>query len=538
MRMPEPRVDPSVGLNLARVLLEARVAEGRGDRIALHTPEGAFTYGQVEERASRLAVALRAAGVGRGDRVLWALPDGVDFVATLFATWKLGAVGAMANPDLPPGDHAALLEYTRPTALIATRDVLAGLATSGREAVPATTGPAGAVAAGPAAFPVMCFVAGSALVPEVPAARPLTPILDAAAPHFPAVDTDGREPALWLFTSGSTGLPRAAVHAHDDFAFHIERYAQGVLGMTAADVVLAAPRLHFAYATGMALLFPFAVGAASVLFPEHPTPGRLRELAARFAPTILVTVPTMTSKLLSEPEPAAPFASLRFAVTAGEPLPLPQHRRWDELMRVDLVDGLGSAEMFHVYIGNRPGQVRPGSVGRLVPGYEARIVGPEDADVVPGEPGVLHVRGGSRMSGYHADPERTAAVLRDGWIVTGDVMRRDDEGWFFHQGRADDLLKVAGIYVSPLEVEDVLRDHAAVTDCAVVGAPDADGLTKPVAHVVLRAGAVAGVTLWSALDAHCRARLARFKVPRSFEVHAALPRNDRGKVLRRLLRGA
>jgi benzoate-CoA ligase family protein len=518
MSVPGAPVEPSGGLNLARLLLEARVAEGRGDRVALHTPEGAFTYAQVAARASALAAALRGAGVGRGDRVLWVLPDGIEFVAALFATWKLGAVGAMANPDLPARDHAALLAYTRPAALLATPGVLAGLAGS------------------LSSSSLSCFVAGRVAMAEVPAARPLAPLLEPPAPPVPAVDTDARDPALWLFTSGSTGAPRAAVHAHGDFAFHVERYARGVLGMTAEDVVLAAPRLHFAYATGMALLFPFALGAAAVLFPEHPTPARLRELAARFAPTILVTVPTMTAKLLAEPAPATPFASLRFAVTAGEPLPLPQHRRWDEVMRVDLVDGLGSAEMFHVYLGNRPGEVRPGSVGRLVPGYEARVVGPDGLEVAPGEPGVLHVRGGSMMSGYHDDPERTAAALRDGWVVTGDVLRRDAEGWFFHQGRADDLLKVGGIYVSPLEVEDALREHAAVVDCAVVGVPDAEGLSKPVAHVVLRDGTVTGPSLWSALAAHCRQRLARYKVPRAFVAHAALPRNDRGKILRRALR--
>jgi acyl-coenzyme A synthetase/AMP-(fatty) acid ligase len=288
----------------------------------------------------------------------------------------------------------------------------------------------------------------------------------------------------------------------------------------------------------MALMFPFAVGARTVLFPEHPTPARLFELVERFRPTVLATVPTMTAKLLAAPDAGArDLSSLRLAVTAGEALPPELHRRWLEAFGVEMLDGIGSAEMFHIYISNRRGAVRAGSLGQVVPGYEARVVRPDGGDAPDGEPGTLWVRGDSMLSGYHDDPGKTAATLRDGWVVSGDVFRREG-GHFFYEGRADDMLKVGGIYVSPLEVEHALAAHPSVVECAVVGYEDGDGLTKARAFVAFRPDAPGDDRArFAELAAWARARLARYKVPRDWVACAALPRNDRGKIVRRALRG-
>ncbi len=502
-------------LNLAQHLLDARIAEGRGGNPALLTPELTHSYADVLAQANRLAHVLRDAGVRKGDRVLLALPDGPAFVAAFFATLKLGAVGAMANPDVPVDEHEYLLAITGARALLAS----AAVAGRARAAIRQAKGLA------------VCLV-DSEIDDEFPS---LNRACAGAPATFTNEDTHQDDVALWLFTSGSTGRPKAAVHRHRDFAYHIECYARGVLGLHAGDVVLSVPKLHFPYATGMSLMFPFAVGASAILFPEHPTPDRLFALVARHRPTILTTVPTMTAKLLAVP--GGDLSSLRLAVSAGEALPVDLYHRWRMATGVQMLDGIGSAEMFHIYISNRPGDVQPGSLGRVVPGYRARVVRVDGSDADDGEAGTLWVTGGSTMLGYHADPDATAAVLRDGWVVSGDFFRRSADGSYHYEGRSDDMLKVGGIYVSPLEVENTIAAHPAVAECAVVGAPDELGLVKPRAFVVPAPGCIADERLFGELTAWTRERLAHYKVPRSWQARESLPRNDRGKIVRRLLRG-
>ncbi len=515
MRDEDFRPSLPARLNLAAYLLDARVDEGRGAAPALLTPDETLTYAQVQARTNRVAGALAAAGIVRGDRALLALSDGPDFVATLFGILKLGAVGAMANPDL----RDAELEHL--------------LACTGAKVVVTTSAVAWRAAGVIAASGATCLVVG----PESGAGFRSLAAVSAGLPEvFRTVDTAADDEALWLFTSGSTGKPRAAVHRHRDFAYHIECYAKRILGLGRQDTMLSVPKLYFPYATGMSLLFPFAVGARTILFPEHPTPERLFDLIERFAPTILTTVPTMTAKMLAHPGATQrDLASVRLAVTAGEALPPDLHRRWDETFGVPMLDGIGSAEMFHIYISNRPGDVRPASLGRVVPGYEARVMRADGSPASDGEVGTLWVRGGSTFDRYHGDPEATAAALRDGWVVSGDMMRREGDQ-FFYAGRTDDMLKVAGIYVSPIEVEGVLARHPAVAECAVVGFNDEQGLVKPRAFVVLRPGHTADETFFHDLGQWARAELAHYKVPRSWVARDALPRNDRGKIVRRALR--
>jgi benzoate-CoA ligase family protein len=514
-------------LNLAAHVLDARVSEGRGPRVAIRFDDGGgvreVTYAALLDEANRVANVLAALGVGAGDRVLVALPDGPPFVAAVFGALKVGAAVAMANPELPAADYAAHLAYSRAKVFFVDAALAARAAAPIAEAT---------------ALRAALVVGGTAETARVLAYEPR---VAAAAVTFANADTAAGDPAIWIATSGSTGRPRAAVHGHGSFAFSIEAYAKGVLGLGADDVTLSVPKLYFGYATGMSLLFPIAVGATAVLYPDRPTPERMFELVARHRPTVLALVPTLIAKMLAAeagPEVARAFAGARLATSAGEALPVPLYARWKERFGVDIVEGLGSAELFHIHLSNRAGDVRPGTLGRVVPGYEARVVRDDGSDAPDGEIGALWVRGGSAALGYEGDPERTAQVFGRGpdrsWVATSDKVRRED-GVFTFEGRSDDMLKVGGIYVSPLEVENVLLQHPAVSECAVVGYEDEAGLVKPKAVVVVRERGE-DASLFSELDAFARQRLAAFKVPRRWELLPALPRNDRGKLVRRQLR--
>jgi benzoate-CoA ligase family protein len=513
-------------LNLAAHVLDARIAEGHGARLALLVDDRRVTYAALLDETNRVANVLAALGVGRGDRVLVALPDGVAFVAAFLATLKVGATVTMANPELPASDYAAHLEYARAKILFVD-DALATRTAAERAAAPRLEA---------------TLVVGARGAPPGPRALPYEARVAEAASTFVNADTAADEPAIWIATSGSTGRPRAAVHSHRSFAFSIEAYAKGVLGLCADDVTLSVPKLYFGYATGMSLLFPLAVGATAVLFADRPTPERMFELTLRHRPTVLALVPTLIAKMLAaapDAEVLRAFAAARLATSAGEALPAPLATRWRELFGVEIVEGLGSAELFHIHVSNRPGEARPGTLGRVVPGYEARVVRDDGGDAADGEIGALWVRGGSAALGYEGDPERTAQVFGrgGGWVATSDKVRRVD-GVFHFAGRSDDMLKVGGIYVSPLEVEAVLLQHPAVSECAVVGYEDEAGLIKPKAVVVWRDRELDGADAarLGALDAFARARLAAFKVPRRWECLPALPRNDRGKLVRRTLR--
>jgi benzoate-CoA ligase family protein len=521
--------------NLAARALAARVEAGDGARVALRVDTGAslpprlVTYAELLDETNRLANVLVALGVRRGDRVLVALPDGVAFVAAFLATLEVGAVVAMANPELPEADHAAQLAYTRARVLVADAALV-------RRA-------AGAIAA--ASELLATLVVGDASLARdasPPRVHSYAARVAAASARFARADTTVDDEAVWLATSGSTGRPRAAVHTHGSFGFCIDAYGTGVLGLGPDDVTLSVPKLYFGYATGMSLLFPLAVGASAVLFAERPTPERLFELAARHGATVLALVPTLIAKMLATPTPEArrALATVRVATSAGEALPAPLYARWKDTFGVELVEGLGSAELFHIHVSNRPADVRPGALGRVVPGYEARVVRDDGTDAPDGEIGALWVRGGSAALRYEGDPARSAATFRpDGWVATSDKVRRVG-GVFHFEGRSDDMLKVGGIYVSPLEVENVLLQHPAVAECAVVGYEDEAGLVKPKAVVVCRdrgPDGAADEALFRELHAFARERLAAFKVPRRWEHLSALPRNDRGKLMRRALRG-
>lgn len=478
-------------MNLVTYVLGQHVSEGRGNDVALVTPEGLITFDSLWVLSLKAAGALATRGVQRGDRVVIALHDGLNFVTALFGTLAAGGVVVMTNPEAPIGQHQQLAHYV-----------------------------------------------GASVMLEPHNAQQWQEDVHNSSHFVDPVAIDSKDDAFWLLTSGSTGAPKAAMHRHEDFIAHIETYAKGVLGMTRRDRTMAVSKLHFPYATGMNLLFPLAVGGSAVVFPQRASAQELLRLAEEHKPTIFSTVPTMTARLLARPShEQSSFRSLRFAVSAGEALPADQLSRWNEVQTVPLLDGIGSAEMFHVYITNKRDDVRPNCLGVCVPGYETRVVGEDGSMVGANEIGLLHVRGPSAAHGYHDDPDRSSLIfLKDGWVVTGDMFRKTAEGYHHYEGRSDDLLKVAGLYVSPLEVEAVLREHPAVKDCAVVGHADEHGLVKPRAFLVLEPGYNENEELWQELAAFARERLLGYKVPKWWVSVVELPRNDRGKVMRRILR--
>ena len=529
-------------LSLARYFLFDRLDEGLGSKAAVRFGERSWTYDVVADKTRRMTSLLRAAGVRRGERVLIILPDVPPFAWTLFGTLACGAVVAMGNPLAPPETLEYLVGYTRATAIVtvpAVAEVLRPVVDAEESEVQAMfVVPDAATGSDPEAR-----IAGTSFSGKV---RELSTALEAAAPMDP-VKVHRDEPAIWLFTSGSTGEPKANIHTHRDFAFNTEVYAKKTVGYRRDDVTVSVPRLFFGYATGTSLLFPFAVGATTGLFSERPSPESLENAIAMYRPTIVTNVPTMLGKLLEhddalakEGKPGLDLSSIRFSLSAGEALPEPLLRRWLERFASDVYDGIGSAEMFHIYASNRPGDIKPGSLGKVVAGYELRIL-PEEAEgagatpCAPREIGVLWVKGDSVSQGYWLDRDKSWRTFHGHWCRTGDLFRIDEEGYLYFAGRADDLLKVGGQWVAPLEVEECLLGHAAVAAAAVIGIED-EGLVKTKAFIVVRAGHAGTPELVSALQEHVKTTLARYKYPRVIEFVDDLPKNDRGKVDKKALR--
>lgn len=513
--------EPPERFNIAAHLLDERVREGAGGREALRLDADSLTYREVQELADRAGRVLARLGVRPGERVLIALPDGPEFVAALFGTLKIGAVVVMVNPDLKPEGLAALFDYTW-----ASRVVVAG------EALPAFA-EARERAEWKPEFLVLGDAVGAGSWPRWEEA------VERERGGLPALGTHRDDAAIWLFSGGTTGRPKGVVQTHASFANTTELYAKAALGYRPEDVTMSVPKLFFGYATGSNLFFPFSVGGVAVLFPEHPTPEVVFEKIRRHRPTVLINVPKMVAAMVAHPDAARQDLSrLRFATSAGEALPAPLYQRWKETFGVELLDGLGTAEMWHIFVSNLPGAVRPGTLGRVVPGFEIRVCDEDGRELPDGEVGRMWVRGGSRALGYWRDAAKTAEAFRGEWFVGGDLVRRDADGYFTYCGRGDDVLKVGGKWVAPQEVESCLAKHPAVAECAVVGVENAAGLTEPWAFVVPVPGepSAAGDDLAATLQRHCLDHLEPHKHPRRVVLMGELPRTHLGKVDRGALR--
>jgi benzoate-CoA ligase family protein len=507
--------EPPERLNLADHLLHARVREGLASRTALRTDAGDLSYGEVQALAHRFGNALNAAGAEPEQRVMIALPDIPEYVGALFGTLAIGGVVVMVNPALPAAEIAALLEYTRACVIVTHRDTAATFREAARGA--------------PRVKAVL-------VVGEPEFDRDLA----AASAQLDAFPSHRDDPAIWLFSGGTTGRPKAVIQTHRAFAYTTEMYAKQVIGYRPDDITISVPKLYFGYATGSNLFFPFSAGASAVLFPEPPTPELLFDRIRRFRPTVLINVPTMIHRMVSHPEACSQdLSSLRVCTSAGEALPAELFQRWKETFHVELLDGLGTAEMWHIFVSNRIGAARAGTLGTVVPGFELRVCDESGRELPAGETGWLWVRGGARAIGYWQHQEKTEQAFRGEWYVSGDMISKDADGYVTYCGRGDEMLKVSGKWLAPAEVEGCLLQHPAVAEAAVVGIADAAGLVKPRAYVVARdLGADPGARdgLAEELKAFVRERLAPFKHPREVVFMEALPRTHLGKVDRGRLR--
>ena len=503
--------------NMADYFLYRNLEEGRERKTCLYFRGESYTYGDVARMANRAGNALLESGVRMENRVLLALPDCPEFVAAWFGASRIGGVITMVNPLLPAEDYKYYLNYTRARAAVIDESLVGAFA----EATRAAPHLRNVLVVGEECGDFLSF----------------KQMMEAMPDECERADTHRDDLAIWLFTSGSTGQPKGAVHLHHDLPYNTECYAKRVLGVNEDDLTVSVPKLFFGYATGTNLLFPFSVGGATALFTERSTPEKLFEMIERYRPTILTSVPTMINAMLNtEGASSRDLSSLRMCLSAGEALPAELYNRWMETFDVEILDGIGSAEMFHIYITNRLGDVKPGSLGRIVEGYEAQVVDADGREVLTGEMGTLRIKGDSAALCYWQAHEKSKATFAGDWCATGDQFHVDAEGYYWYHGRTDDMLKVGGVFVAPAEIENCLLQHEAVLECAVIGHDAGEGLVKPKAFIVARAGFAPDEDLAASLKEFVKSHLALYKYPRWIEFVPSLPKNDRGKIDRKQLK--
>jgi benzoate-CoA ligase len=505
--------------NVAVDLLEPNLIGDQSEKIAVIDEDEAVTYGDLAQRVSRMGAMLRALGIQREDRVLLCLNDTADFPVAFLGAIRAGIVPVPLNTLLTTDDYAWMLEDSRAKAVI----VSANLADKWLAIAKAHSDVRWVLSDGAAEEPSIWSSFGR--------------LLDAAQPT-PAADTARDEAAFWLYTSGSTGRPKGAVHTHASLRLITDLYGFGIADFQHDDIVLSVAKLFFAYGLGNSLAFPFAAGATVVLNKEWPTPDVITRLIRRHRITVLCGVPTFFAGFLASPN--APtgeeMPALRIVTSAGECLPAHIGRAFRERYGTDIIDGLGSTEMLHIFLSQQPAEVRYGCTGRPVPGYELRIVGEDGAQLSPGEMGELQIKGPTAATCYWNNRPKSRCTFLGEWIRSGDRYVVDEDGWFTYCGRSDDMMKVGGIYVSPIEVEEALTCHRDVLEAAVVGAEDNAGLIKPKAFVVLKTGVDPGGDIASLLKAHVKERLAPYKYPRWFVFVPELPKTATGKIQRFRLR--
>jgi benzoate-CoA ligase len=502
-RESPPRVELPRSYNAAVDLLDRHVALGRGDRVAVIDDRGSHTYAELAARADKSAGALAAMGVLPEQRVALVMVDSADWIAAFLGAIKLGAVPVPLNTNLTPADYAYMLRDMRARAVIVSESVASKISHDNR----ATDGVGGDWQA------------------RVASAAPITK----------AADTTPDDVAFWLYSSGSTGKPKGAMHLHGSPILTAALYAGPILGMRDDDRVYSAAKLFFAYGLGNALTFPFSVGATSIVCADRPSPATVLRVMREHRPTIFGGVPTLFAQLLADAGLTRDAVGpLRVSTSAGEALPKHVGERWRERTGTDILDGIGSTEMLHIFLSNRPGAIAYGTTGTPVPGYELELRG-DAGERVEGE-GALWVRGPTSCIGYWNDRARSLSTFHGPWTRTGDQYVHNADGTWTYSGRADDMLKVGGIWVSPFEVESALAVHPAVLEAAVVGAEDRDGLTKPKAFVVLRDSPTANIA--DELKTFVKDRLAPYKYPRWVELVTELPKTATGKIQRFKLRDA
>ncbi len=507
-----PRVEIPRDYNAAHDLLQRNAS--RPDKVAFidAATGGQLTYGQLAEQAHRFANALRERGIAPETRVMVAMLDTLEWPVVFLGSILAGVVPIAANTLLTTRDFDFMLRDSRAQALFVSKPLL----------------PTFEPLIGKISTLRQMFVAGDS------GEHSVAHLVAGGAPDAQVAGTCSDDACFWLYSSGSTGAPKGTVHLHSHLIQTAELYARPILGIREDDVVFSAAKLFFAYGLGNGLTFPMSVGATTVLLPNRPTPADVFGVLKKFQPTVFYGVPTLYAALLADPErPRKSELRVRVCTSAGEALPAEIGQRWTSEYGSEILDGIGSTEMLHIFLSNRPGKVRYGTTGQAVPGYELRIVGDDGHECGPGEIGELQISGPSAALMYWNNRAKTKATFAGEWTRSGDKYTRDADGYFTYGGRSDDMLKVGGIYVSPFEVEACLMTHASVLEAAVIGVADEEGLVKPKAYVVLKAGQQA---TREDLQAHVKTRLAPYKYPRWIEFVPELPKTATGKIQRFRLR--
>jgi len=504
--------------NFAADILKRNLDAGRADKTAFIDHRGKYSYAELADRVERFGHVLRALGLRMEERVLICLLDTIDWPTAFLGAIKGGVVAVPVNTLMTEDDYRFMLEDSRARALIVSEELLPKF----QSAIAASKTLDHVIVSGAAAHGHHHFGDLLAAVDNKPVTAPTT----------------ADDMCFWLYTSGSTGRPKGAVHSHADLKLTDDLYARPILGITENDICYSVAKLFFAYGLGNALTFPMSAGATTVLLPARPAPDLVADLLKRHQVTIFYAVPTFYAGFLASPAaPQRAELKLRCCVSAGEALPPDIGRRWSERYGVDILDGLGSTEMLHIFLSNRSGDVKYGTSGRPVPGYDIRLVD-DDGKVIetPGEMGELQVRGPTSAIMYWNNRAQSRSTFLGEWTRSGDKYVQDDNGYFVYCGRRDDMLKVSGMYVSPFEVEGVLQSHPDVLEAAVVGWPDTDRLIKPKAFVVLKSPEQASDAFAQKLQDECRYKLAVFKYPRWIEFRRELPKTATGKIQRFKLR--
>jgi|FLYL01.1.fsa_nt_gi benzoate-CoA ligase len=501
----------------ASLILDRNLESGRGDKPAVVDPDDrVYTYRDLHLATCAVASFLRSLGVRREERILMVMDDSAAFPATFLGAIRIGAVPIPVNFLLRADDFAYFLDDSYAVALVCDQAFLPTLLPEVEKR------------------PQVRLVVSRGEAP--PGAESLDRVLEEGSDEVPPVPTHPDDPAFWLYSSGSTGRPKGVVHLQSNIAYTCENYAVPILGIGEDDVCFSTTKLFHAYGLGNGLSFPFWVGATAVQLGGRPTPDRILDRIERHSPTLFFSVPTLYNALTRHPDFASRnLSSIRLGVSAAEALPAEVWNRWFEATGVEILDGVGSTEMLHIYCSNRRGEVRPGSSGKPVPGYEIELRGEDGTPVEDGGAGDLWVKGGSAFAYYWHQREKTRGSFAGGWFHSGDRYRRDEDGYYWYEGRSDDMIKVGGLWVSPIEIENRLVEHPAVAEAAVVGVKE-EGLTRIKAYVILAAGHQGSDELTATLQAWCKEKLLRYQYPHMVEFVDDLPRTATGKIQRFKLR--
>ncbi len=511
------KLDLPTKYNASEVLFH-NLAE-RGDKVAIYYGDEAITYWQLIQTSCQIGNGLKALGIAPGSRIMMLLLDSPQFPATFFGAMRAGYVPIPTNTVLPSADYEYFLRDSEAKAAIISSELYPKIA----------------------AIQDNCpdlehiVVVNAADTPNV---HDWEAWLDGMATELEAAPSSKDDQAFWLYSSGSTGFPKGVVHRHSHIPFTIETYGKKVLGIQEDDVTFSASKAFHAYGLGNNISFPYSVGASTVLYPGRPTPEAVFEQIDRFQPTLFFTAPTLYALMLAyiDGKDDQTLGRVRLCISAAEALSPETFHQWVARFNVEILDGIGSTELLHIFLSNQAGRVKPGASGTAVPGYEAKIEDEMGNPASTGEAGDLLIRGGSAAPFYWNRPEKTQYTMRGDWIFTGDRYYQDEDGYYFYEGRSDDMLKVSGQWVSPIEVENTLMEHTAVLECAVVAAKDAANLTKPKAFIILNEGHEGSDTLVKELQGFVKSKIAPYKYPRQIVFMEDLPKTATGKIQRFRLR--